>query len=93
MTTTEKATFVPNCVFIPADAVWKDSLREHVDPDDATLLMLDDDNNYGEVFTSEAWENDHPPSYLRRCGQFVRPTTTPSTQNKAESNCCRNCSS
>jgi len=69
--TVEKTAFVPNCVFIPRNAVWKDSRGEHVDPEDATLLMLDGDNNYGEVFTSEAWENDGQPSYLRRFGRFV----------------------
>ena len=71
MTTTEKATFTPNCVFIPAAAVWKDRRGEHVDPQDATRLMLEGDNNYGEVFTSEAWESDGQPSYLRRFGNFV----------------------
>lgn len=71
MTTTKKTAFMPNCVFIPAEAVCKDSRGEHVDPNDATLLMLDGDNNYGEAFTSEAWENDGPPSFLRRYGQFV----------------------
>ena len=77
MTTTDKVAFVPNCVFIPADAVWKDRQGEHVDPEDATLLMLDGDNNYGEVFTSEAWENDGQPSYLRRYGQFVDAEDNP----------------
>lgn len=71
MTTTDKAIFAPNCVFIPATAVWKDSRGEHVDPDDATLLMLDGDNNYGEVFTAAAWESDGPPSFLRQFGRFV----------------------
>lgn len=70
MPTTERAEFIPNCVYIPADAVWRDSRGEHVDPDDAMLLMLDGDNNYGEVFTAEAWENVGPPSYLRHFGKF-----------------------
>jgi hypothetical protein len=77
MTTTEKAAFIPNCVFIPAADVWKDSRGEHVDPEDATLLMLDGDNNYGEVFTQAAWEYDSQPSYLRRYGQFVRTDDSP----------------
>lgn len=77
MTTTETAEFVPNAVFIPADSVWKDSRGNHVDPDDATLLMLDGDNNHGEVFTSEAWENDGQKSYLRRYGQFVDADDNP----------------
>lgn len=77
MTTTDKAAFVPNCVLIPTDAVWKDRQGEHVDPEDATLLMLDGDNNYGEVFTSEAWANDGQPSYQRRYGQFVDADNNP----------------
>ena len=77
MTTTEKATFTPNCVFIPANSVWKDSRGEHVDPDDATLLTLDGDNNYGEVFTQDAWEHDGQPSYLRRFGSFVDADENP----------------
>ena len=77
MTTTEKAEFIPNCVFIPATAIWKDRRGEHVDPDDATLLMLDGNNNYGEVFTNAAWENDGPPSYLRQYGQFVSADDSP----------------
>jgi hypothetical protein len=69
--TTDQAEFIPNCVFIPANAVWRDSRGEHVDPVDATLLMLKGDNNYGEVFTKEAWENEGQPSYVRRYGKFV----------------------
>lgn len=77
MTTTDKAAFAPNCVFIPAHSVCKDSRGEHVDPTDAILMMLDGDNNYGEVFTSEAWENDGQPSYQRRYGQFVDADDNP----------------
>ena len=77
MTTTDKAAFIPNCIFIPAAAVWKDSRGEHVDPEDASLLMLDGDNNCGEVFTSEDWDNDGQPSYQRRYGQFVDADDNP----------------
>jgi hypothetical protein len=77
VTTTEKAAFVPNCVFIPASAIWKDNRGEHVDAEDAVLLMLDGNNNYGEVFTKEHWENDGEPNYLRRFGRFVNADDTP----------------
>ena len=77
MTTIERAEFMPNCVYLPATAIWKDSRGEHVDADDATLLMLDGDNNYGEVFTQEAWESDSPPRYLRRFGRFVDADENP----------------
>jgi hypothetical protein len=69
--TAKIAEFKPNCVFIPADAVWQDSRGEHVDPDDATSLMLAGDNNYGEVFDAESWQIDGPPRFLRRYGKFV----------------------
>ncbi|MFN0017950.1 MAG: hypothetical protein ACKVP0_06795 [Pirellulaceae bacterium] len=73
MIATEKSLFVPNCVFIPANAVVQDRRGKHVDPDDATLLLLEGDNNFGEVFTKEAWQIDGPPSFIRRFGQFVMP--------------------
>jgi hypothetical protein len=65
--TVEKSAFVPNCVFIPASAV---SDGQHVDPEDATLLMLEGDNVYGQVFTKEAWELGGEPSFIRRIGKF-----------------------
>lgn len=77
--TTETKAFVPNCVFLPANAIWTDSRGEHVDPKDAVLLMLEGDNNYGEVFEKEAWENDGQPSYVRRYGQFVNADDSPVT--------------
>lgn len=77
MTTTDKATFIPNCVFIPAESEWKDFRGGHIDPDDATLLMLEGDNNYGEVFTADAWENDGLPTFLRRFGKFVDADDNP----------------
>lgn len=74
---TTKTEFTPNCVFIPVDAMWRDSRGEHVDPDDATILMLAGDNNYGEIFTAEAWESEGPPSFLRRYDQFVDADDNP----------------
>lgn len=71
MPTTKIAEFKPNCVFILSNAVWQDSRGEHVDPDDTTLLMLEGDNNFGEVFDAEAWQNDGPPTFLRRYGRFI----------------------
>lgn len=71
MISTEKGAFVPNCVFIPDTSIWKDSRGEHVDAKDAALLMLDGDNNYGEVFSRTAWESDGEPTFLRRFSRFV----------------------
>jgi hypothetical protein len=77
VTTIEKTAFMPNCVFIPAEAIWKDTRGEHVDPDDAAPLMLVGDNNYGEVFSAEAWEKDGFPSFFRRFGRFVDADDNP----------------
>jgi hypothetical protein len=70
MTLIKKAAFQPNCVWIPNDAVWRDSQGEHVDPEQTVLLMFDSDGNDGEVFTRSAWESDGPPSFRRRWGDF-----------------------
>jgi hypothetical protein len=77
MTTTDKSTFIPNCVFIPATAVLRDSRGEHVDSEDTTPLMLVGDNNFGKLFTADAWECDGLPSYLRRSGRFVDADDNP----------------
>lgn len=71
MATITRAAFTPNSVWIPNDAIWQDSQGEHVDPQQAVLLMLDGDNNSGDVFTKAAWENDGPPSFQRRFGEFI----------------------
>lgn len=71
MATITRAAFTPNCVWLPNDAVWRDSRGEHVDPNRAVVLMLDGDNNDGEVYSKSAWENDGPPSFQRRYGEFV----------------------
>jgi hypothetical protein len=66
MTMTETRVFVPNAVFIPASAVWKDRRGEHADPEDCTPLYIEGDRNYGEVYTREAWEQGGKPSYVLR---------------------------
>lgn len=64
MTTTAKRVFVPNAVFIPASAVWRDSRGQHVDADECTKLFIDGDRNYADVYTREAWEEDGKPTYI-----------------------------
>lgn len=71
MATIANAAFAPNCVWIPNDAVRRDRHGEHVEPDQTIQLMLDGDNNNGEVFTKSAWESDGPPSFRRECGKFA----------------------
>ena len=70
VSTITRTAFVPNCVWIPNNAFGNDHRGDHVDPSETTLLMLDGDNNRGEVYTKDAWENDGPPSFQRRSGNF-----------------------
>ena len=67
MLTTQRKPFVPNAVFIPT----KDG-REGRDFDrtDCTLLQVDGEYSYGEVYTEEAWRNDGEPTYIQRRGDF-----------------------
>jgi hypothetical protein len=72
MTMTEKRVFVPNAVLIPASAFWRDSRGEHVDPEDCTLLYIDGNRNYGEVYRREAWEQGGRPSYVLRDDAYFK---------------------
>lgn len=72
MTTTEKGVFVPNAVLIPASAVWKDSRGQHADPEVCTLLYIDGDRNYGEVYTQESCERGGKPSYVLRDDTYFK---------------------
>lgn len=61
--------FKANAVLIPNDAMpAKENSESAVDPDECTLLYLDGDNSFGQCYTQRAWENDEPPSYVRRAG-------------------------
>ena len=54
MLTTQRKLFVPNAVFIPT----KDGKEgKDFDRTDCTLLMVDGEYAYGEVYTEEAWQN------------------------------------
>ena len=62
--------FVPNAVFIPT----KDGKEgRDFDRNDCTLLLVDGEYTYGEVYTEEAWRNGGEPSYLQRRGDFFLP--------------------
>ncbi len=67
---TEIKLFRPNAVFIPT----KDGKEgRDFDREDCTLLFVDGEYSYAEVFTGEAWKNDGSPSYIQRCGTFSLP--------------------
>ena len=41
--------------------------------EDCTLLFVDGEYSYGEVFTGEAWKQGGEPSYIQRRGDFSLP--------------------
>ena len=67
MLITERRLFIPNAVFIPAR---KGKEGRDFDRTDCTLLHVDGEFSYGEVFTDEAWRNGSEPSYVQRRGEF-----------------------
>jgi hypothetical protein len=70
LTTTSKRLFVPNAVFIPT----KDGKEgRDFDREDCTLLFVDGEYSYGEVYTEAAWHTDGEPAYLQRRGDFFLP--------------------
>ena len=67
MLTTQRRLFTPNAVFIPT----KDGKEgKTFDRTDCTLLHVDGEFAYGEVYTEEAWKNGGEPSYIQRRGDF-----------------------
>ena len=70
MLMTTRKPFVPNAVFIPT----RDGKEgRDFDRTDCTLLFVDGEYSYGEVYTEEAWQNDGEPSYVQRRGDFFLP--------------------
>ena len=84
MLATARKPFTPNAVFIPT----KDGKEgRDFDRTDCTLLHVDGEYTYGEVYTEEAWQNDGEPSYIQRRGDFFLPDDTEIT-DWTECNCC-----
>jgi hypothetical protein len=73
LTAEHKCLFFPNAVYIPITGG-----RENRDWDrnDCTLLFVDGEYSYGEVYTEEAWKNSGKPSYIQRRGAFFLPDET-----------------
>ena len=70
MLITQRRHFIPNAVFIP---VTDGKEGRDFDRDDCTLLLVDGEFNYGEVYTEEAWKGGGEPAYLQRQGDFFLP--------------------
>lgn len=69
----ERKLFRPNAVFIPTTSGKE---GRDFDRSDCTLLYVDGEFLYAEVFTEEAWKNDAGPSYIQRTGDFFLPDDT-----------------
>ncbi len=70
MLATQRRLFRPNAVYIPT----KDG-KEGKDFDwgDCTMLLVDGEYRFGQVYTEEAWRTDGTPSYIQRQGHFFLP--------------------
>ncbi len=62
MVATERKPFVANAAFIAAEFL-PDRKGDCVDPNDAVLLMCEDETSPTDVYTKDEWENDKEPSY------------------------------
>ena len=70
MLATQRRLFIPNAVFIPV----KDGKEgRDFDREDCTLLVVNGEFGYGEVFTEGAWKNGGEPAYIQRQGDFFLP--------------------
>jgi hypothetical protein len=67
LTTPRKRLFIPNAVFIPTKEGKEGTAFDRTD---CTVLLVDGEYSYGEVFTKEAWKNGAGPSYIQRRGDF-----------------------
>ena len=73
LTVAKRKPFVPNAVFIPS----KDGKEgRDFDRSDCTLLFVDGEFQYAEVFTEEAWKNGGEAGYIQRRGDFFLPDDT-----------------
>ena len=70
LATANKRLFRPNAVFIPE----KDGKEgTDFDREDCTLLYVDGEYRYGDVYTEDAWKNGGEPDYIQQCGDFFLP--------------------
>ena len=81
MLTTQRKPFVPNAVYIPTTDGKE---GKDFDRSDCTLLMVDGDYSYGQVYTEEAWQNDGEPTYLQRRGDFFLPDESEITEGRVQ---------
>lgn len=65
----ERKVFQANAVLIPDDALPPEGDKDSIVlPEECTLLYIDGDNSDGLIYTKRAWENDEPPSFVRKAG-------------------------
>ncbi|MGO8750588.1 MAG: hypothetical protein ACLQNE_31960 [Thermoguttaceae bacterium] len=70
LTAVANKLFRPNAIFIPTKG---GNEGRDFDREDCTLLFVDGEYSYGEVYTEEAWKNGSQPAYLQRRGDFFLP--------------------
>ncbi len=80
-TAPRKHSFIPNAVFIPE----KDGVEgKDFDRNDCTLLLVDGEFTYADVYTKEAWKGGKEPTYIQRCGDFFLPDGSEITMGKVQ---------
>ena len=70
LTSVENKLFRPNAIFIPTKGGKE---GRDFDREDCTLLFVDGEYAYGEVYTEDAWKNGGEPAYIQRRGDFFLP--------------------
>ena len=70
LATANRRLFIPNAVYIPT----KDGQEgKDFDREDCTLLFVDGEYRYGDVYTEEAWNSGGEPAYMQQHGDFFLP--------------------
>jgi hypothetical protein len=67
LTVAERKLFRPNAVYVP---IQDGKEGRDFDREDCTLLFVDGEYAYGEVYTEEEWKDGGSPSYVQRRGDF-----------------------
>jgi hypothetical protein len=81
MLATARTLFIPNAVRIPT----KDGKEgRDFDHTDCTLLMVDGNYSYGQVYTEDAWRDNGEPRYIQRRGDFFLPDDTEITVGRVQ---------
>jgi len=81
MLMTTRKLFAPNAVYIP---MTDGKEGRDFDREDCTLLLVDGEFSYGEVYTEDAWQSDGEASYVQRRGEFCLTDDTDITVGRVQ---------